>query len=246
MKNIKFLLFGIIVLVLIIASNSMASFCGGYLYYVFYQGIYGVILSTIIPIIYVFYYEKNKLKELGIKPVTIRAIIVGAVFICFSIGGQLMHKRVNMPSTQQMIYISIPLIMTTFFEEFFFRGFLQIRFEKFFGTIPSVVLSGLFFSLYHLGYPNFRRIDMLTTLFFVGIMFALSFKLSNNNLLTSYLVNLPNAILTYLLKPKMFPKFTLETAVVSFATIILVLLIFKFFIDKKRNSWLHHKNNLCI
>lgn len=234
LKNCKFLLFGILILILIIVSNSIASFFGGYLYYVFYQGIYGIILSTIIPLVYAFYYEKTTLNDLGIKSITKKSIVIAVIFIVFSIGGQLAHKRVNIPSMEQMVYILIPLVMTTFFEEFLFRGFFQIRFERIFGTIPSIIFSGLIFSLYHLGYPSFRRIDGLTTLFFVGIMFALSFKLSGNNLLTSYLVNLPNAILTYLINPEMFPKFTLETFIICFIAIILIMLIFLFFINKKK------------
>ena len=31
----------------------------------------------------------------------------------------------------------IPLIMTTFFEEFLFRGFFQNKFEKDFGVLPG-------------------------------------------------------------------------------------------------------------
>lgn len=235
-NNTKFLLLAILILILIIISNSIASFFGGYLYYVFYQGTYGIILSTIIPIVYVYRYEKGSLNELGIKPITKKSIIVAVIFICFSIGGQLSHKSINIPSFEQMLYISIPLIMTTFFEEFLFRGLLQIRLERIFGAIPSIIFSGLFFSLYHLGYPNFRKIDSLITLFIVGMMFALSFKLSNNNLFTSYMVNLPNAILTYIINPKMFPKFTLETAIISFITIIFIMLIFITVTNKHKNS----------
>jgi membrane protease YdiL (CAAX protease family) len=116
--------------------------------------------------------------------------------------------------------------MTTFFEEFLFRGFFQIRFEKLFGAVPAVLLSGLMFSLYHLGYPKFRSWNSLLTLFLVGIMFALSFKLSGNSLFTAYFVNLPNAILTYLYNPQNFPDFNLCTAVVSAAVILLLVLFF--------------------
>jgi len=220
-----FVLFGVVVLLLIIVVNSLAGFFGGYLYYIFYQGIYGIGLSILVPLIYVFHYEKNTLAELGFKRITVKPVAAAAFFICFSIGGQLIHKSINIPSLEQLTYISIPLIMTTFFED---------RFEKLFGALPAIVLSGLIFSLYHLGYSDFRRWDSLLTLFLVGMMFALSFKLSGNHLFTSYFVNLPNAILTYLLNPQMFPPFTKETAIVSFAVIIFVLLIFLFFTNSHR------------
>lgn len=231
----RFLLLSVFILIFIVTTNSMASFLGGYLYYIFYQGIYGIILSIVVPLIYVFKYEKGNLNHLGIKTITKKSILIALIFIVFSVGGQLIQNDIAIPTYKKILCISIPLIMTTFFEEFLFRGFFQVRFEKYFGVVFSIVLSGLIFSLYHLGYPSFRKINSLLTLFLVGIMFATAFKLANNNLFTSFLVNLPNAVLTYLLNTKMFPNFTMETASVSFVTIILVMVIFIAFINKDRN-----------
>ena len=33
----------------------------------------------------------------------------------------------------------VPLIMTTFFEEFLFRGFIQGRIEQHFGWLPAII-----------------------------------------------------------------------------------------------------------
>ncbi|SHK68169.1 hypothetical protein SAMN02745163_04262 [Clostridium cavendishii DSM 21758] len=225
LKRNEFLLLSIVLLVFIIIVNSMANFFGGWLQYLFYQGGYGLLLSLIIPLIYVFKYEKADLKELGFKKLDLKGIIIASVFIVFSVGGQLKTKHFEMVSINQMIYLTIPLVMTTFFEEFLFRGFFQTRYEKIFGTIPAIILSGLTFSLYHLGYPSFRSLSMLSTLFLVGMMFALAFKLSGNNLLIAFLVNLPNAILTYLINPQNFTFLGLEAASISLITIIFVVII---------------------
>lgn len=72
----------------------------------------------------------------------------------------------------------MPLIMTTFFEEFLFRGFFQSKFEKEFGALPAIFVSGLMFSLYHLGYPGFCSFGDILLLFAVGIGFATAYKLS--------------------------------------------------------------------
>ncbi|MBP2654714.1 MAG: Abortive infection protein [Firmicutes bacterium] len=234
LNKTRFLLLGVFILVLIIFSNSLANFWGGYLRYIFYHFIYGIFLSIIVPMIYVFYYEKLDIATLGIKPITKKSIIIAVLFICFSVGGQMTHNSLNIPSIKQLIYISIPLIMTTFFEEFLFRGFLQTRIEKNWGVLPAILLSGLFFSLYHLGYPSFRALESLITLFCVGLMFALAFKLSDNHLLTSFLVNLPNAILVYLINPEKFSQFTLQTTIICFTVIILIILVFAFFIRKQQ------------
>jgi membrane protease YdiL (CAAX protease family) len=226
LKRSGWLLFGTAVLLLIIGTNSLGNFFGGFVYYLLYQGVYGIVLSVLLPIFYVFFIEKGGLKELGIGKITIRSVLVAILFIAFSAGGQLYKKGIVIPSVDYLIVISIPFVMTTFFEEFLFRGFFQIRFEKLFGAVPAVLLSGLMFSLYHLGYPKFRSLDSLLTLLLVGIMFALSFKLSGNSLFTAYFVNLPNAILTCLYNPQNFPDFNLCTAVVSTVVIFLLILFF--------------------
>jgi membrane protease YdiL (CAAX protease family) len=115
--------------------------------------------------------------------------------------------------------------MTTFFEEFLFRGFIQTRIEKQFGFIIAILVSGLMFSLYHMGYPGFRNIEELLLLFAVGLGFAIAFKLSGNNLYISYFVNLPNAFVTYILKSKRFPVLDINSTISTIITIILIIII---------------------
>ena len=124
--------------------------------------------------------------------------------------------------------------MTTFFEEFLFRGFIQRQLEHKFGWGIAIFFSGLFFSLYHLGYPGFRSVEDLLLLFAVGIGFAIAFKLSDNNLIVSYFVNLPNAIITYMLKSKQFPVLTWTSSLYAAITIIIVILIFFYYIKKRQ------------
>ena len=51
-------------------------------------------------------------------------------------------------------------------------------------------------------------------LFAVGIGFAAAYKLSGNNLIVAYFVNLPNAFVTYMLKFKQFPKMAMHRYIV--------------------------------
>lgn len=79
--------------------------------------------------------------------------------------------------------------------------------------------------------PNFKKINKITIsdimlLFVVGIGFAIAFKLSNNNFVVSYFVNLPNAFVTYILKYSQFPKMTIESTIYAGITIILLVIIF--------------------
>lgn len=120
----------------------------------------------------------------------------------------------------------VPLIITTFFEEFLFRGFFQNKFEKEFGTIIAILVSGLMFSLYHIGYPRFRTIEDILLLFAVGIWFATAYKLSGNNLIVAYFVNLPNAFVTYMLKYEQFPKMTMSSTISSIITLCIIVVVF--------------------
>lgn len=121
--------------------------------------------------------------------------------------------------------MEIMLIMTTFFEEFLFRGFVQSRIERQFGWVPAILVSGAMFSLYHLGYPGFRTWEDIFMLFAVGIGFAAAYKLSGNNLIVSFFVNLPNAFVTYILKYEQFPVMRVSSTIAAAVTLVLIGLI---------------------
>lgn len=238
MKNHCFLILSFALEALIILLISLANLFGGITYYFFYNLLYGLLFSTMVPIYYTMKRNEDS-ASLGVKPVKLRQAIVLIAFVVFSIGGQLSHINIHRLRYDLIPVCIVPLIMTTFFEEFLYRGFMQTRFEKQYGWLPAVLLSGLFFSVYHLGYPGFRGIGDILLLFAVGTGFALSYKLSGNNLIVSYFVNLPNAILTYMLKSPQFPKFDSLTAFMASVTVVLtvgIVLLEPKIIAKHRNA----------
>lgn len=219
----ELLLKSFILICMIILSNSISNLLDGIGHYFFYNIFYGFIISVCVPIYFFRKEDNGDLSLLGIKRLRPIDYIIIIGFVVFSVSGQLANVKL-MDINLGVLPLSIfPLIMTTFSEEFLFRGFLQIRFEKAFGFIPAILLSGLFFDIYHLGYPSFRTFQMMILLFFVGIMFALAFKLSKNNLIVAYFVNLPNAYVIYLLKTENFPKlnFNVPATVISIFLIII-------------------------
>ncbi|WP_425804001.1 CPBP family intramembrane glutamic endopeptidase [Desulfitobacterium sp. Sab5] len=227
-----------LIIITIILSISLANAFSGIKFYIFYNLIYGLLLSTALPL-YFAYKNCESINNFGIKKIGIQQIIVLVTFDIMSIGGQYIPLIINStPLHFELIPICIvPLTMTTFFEEFLFRGFFQIRFEKQYGWLPAILLSGLLFSIYHLGYPGFRDLGDLLLLFIVGIGFAVAFKLSDNNVIISYFVNLPNAILTYLLKAKQFPPFDKFTTVIAGVTIIFFISFIVFYEKNKRRLY---------
>lgn len=217
----KLLLFCAISEMLIIILIAISCMLTGFFFYLFYNFMYGIVVSLLLPLFFLSK-EKQGLTAVGIKKVGCRQIIVLTAFIAFSVGGQLIPKILTEENIvwERLPLGILPLIMTTFFEEFLFRGFLQTRLEKCFGSISAIGASGLLFSLYHLGYPGFRKVDDLLLLFAVGIGFAIAFKLSGNNLIVSYFVNLPNAFVTYVFKYGQFPEMTAGSSLYAGITIL--------------------------
>ena len=196
-------------------------------YFIFYNFMYGLICSLFIPF-YFLYKEKGTLSSVGVKKLGVRQIIVLIIFVVFSIGGQLIPMIIRggyIPWNLLPMGI-VPLMMTTFFEEFLFLGFVQGRLEQQFGWLAAIIGSGVMFSLYHLGYPGFRTIGDISLLFVVGVGFATAYKLSGNNLFVSYFVNLPNAFVTYMLKYKQFPTMYLSSTIAATFTLALIIVIF--------------------
>lgn len=172
-------------------------------------------------------YRPSAEYKVGFKKLGIRQWVVLAAFVVFSVGGQLIPK---MAAGEQIPWRLlpmgiVPLIMTTFFEEFLFRGFVQSRIDRQFGWVPAILVSGAMFSLYHLGYPGFRTWEDILLLFAVGVGFAAAYKLSGNNLIASFFVNLPNAFVTYILKYEQFPVMRVSSTIAAAVTLVLIGLI---------------------
>ncbi len=69
-------------------------------------------------------------------------------------------------------------MLAVIFEFVFFYGFLRTMFERAFGIVPGVVLCAMFYSLHHAGFqPEFGK------LFFVGLLFAVVYRIGNSALL---------------------------------------------------------------
>ena len=195
------------------------------LYLIFYNLLYGLVFSLLIPLY--LSASGSVLAEVGFKKPGIRQWGVLAAFVVFSVGGQLIPKLAageQIPWRLLPMGI-VPLIMTTFFEEFLFRGFVQSRIERKFGWVLAILVSGVMFSLYHLGYPGFRTWEDILLLFAVGTGFAAAYKLSGNNLIVSFFVNLPNAFVTYILKYEQFPVMRVSSTIAAAVTLVLIGLI---------------------
>lgn len=231
MKKHNILVLSIITEGLIISLIFVATLFSGWPFAVFYNIGYGLLASVAFPILFMLHH-KEPLASAGIKIVGSRQFLVLIILGLFSVGGQLLPKIIagDKLAWGLLPICILPLMMTTFFEEFLFRGFFQTRIEKRYGTLIAILCSAAMFSFYHLGYPGFRTLGDLLLLFAVGIGFAVAYWLSDNNLIVSYFVNLPNAFITYILKSSQFPVFTYASSIyaaISMAFIIVIFVMWK-------------------
>lgn len=223
MKKSKFVLLCIAIEVMLILCIALANLKPiTILYFTFYNLGYGLLFSILVPL-YFLRKEKETLSSVGIKKLGVRQFVVLIVFATFSAGQLMPLITAGKQIPWNLLPMGIvPLIMTTFFEEFLFRGFIQARMEKHFGWLIAIVVSGLLFSLYHLGYPGYRNVGRLLLLFAVGVEFAIAYKLSGNNMVVSYFVNLPNAFITYIVRNSQFPTMRPISSVTAAVTIVLI------------------------
>ncbi|MGA2142075.1 MAG: CPBP family intramembrane glutamic endopeptidase, partial [Brevinematales bacterium] len=190
---------------------------GTLLFYLLYQGIFALGICIFVPVFYTLHYRKERLSSIGITSEKwLKAVLVGVLIAVLTAGGSMIHKTLFIPAAGKLAYLIVCLIMSTLFEEVFFRGFLQTRFEKYFGMVPAIVIAGICFALYHIGYSDMRNINDIAILAAVGIVFSISFRITGN-IITSYIVNLPNAVITFMGRGSYFD---ITSAAVSLAATI--------------------------
>ena len=174
-------------------------FRGTYWFYLLYEGVFALGICISLPMIFTTIKMKRPISTIGLKTSNWKkALLIGIAISSFAFIGRMMGIKIEISTIQHFISIIICMMFSTLFEEIFFRGFLQSSFEDFFGIIPAILLSGICFALYHSA-QSFIGFDLqqLTTLFFVGLVFSISYQLTRN-IITSYIVNLPQAILTFM------------------------------------------------
>jgi len=113
-------------------------FLGTIWFHFFYQGIFVLGISIFLPLWFVGIKNKQPLSSIGITTKKwAKALLVGIIIASVTTMGRVMGMHIALPNTEAFIYLAICLIMSTLFEEVFFRGFLQTRFEKSFGIISQ-------------------------------------------------------------------------------------------------------------
>jgi hypothetical protein len=129
-------------------------------------------LNVMLPLIWCLLYKKERIEVLGITRKNMKYSIV----IGFALAYVKLHQLIPLLSgvnwTTQLIYN-----IFLFWEPFFIFGWLQSRFEKSFGIVGGIFLTGVSLGIYHLGSFEPQNVLIITL---NGIVFAMVYHLVNN------------------------------------------------------------------
>lgn len=167
----------------IVIANYIAFVSGNALLQLLFYNVISLFLIGIALPVYWTIKKRHPLSDIGITKNRLwLSLVIGIVFTGF----EAFHTiaEIQLPVFDELLPIIVLAIVAGLFEAVFFRGWMQLRFEDAFGIIPSILLASAFYSLYHIGYSgSWATTETLITLFLVGIMFAVLFRLTKNILI---------------------------------------------------------------
>jgi len=107
------------------------------------------------------------------------SIVLQLIFAVLQYIGTLAKTR--LPAFEQLLPLLALALAIGFLEAVFWRGWVLLRLEEAFGIIPAILLGSLLYAAYHIGYA--MPSNEMVFLFFIGIMFAVTFRLTKNILI---------------------------------------------------------------
>jgi membrane protease YdiL (CAAX protease family) len=150
---------------------------GGLPYFVLYAVLAATLFGIGIPLYWMVVVRRRPLTDLGL---TFRwwglSIALQLIFASLQFVGTL--PQVQLPSFAELVPLIALALAIGFFEAVFWRGWVLLRLEEAFGVIPAILLGSLLYAAYHIGYA--MPLDEMVFLFFVGIMFAVAFRLTKS------------------------------------------------------------------
>jgi membrane protease YdiL (CAAX protease family) len=86
--------------------------------------------------------------------------------------------KAQLPPFEKFLPLVALALTIGFFEAVFWRGWVLLRLEEAFGILPAILLGSALYAVYHIGYA--MPASEMLFLFFIGIMFAVIFRLTKN------------------------------------------------------------------
>jgi hypothetical protein len=209
---------------------------GGMGYFLMYALVGATLFGVGIPLYWMGVVRKRPLADLGLT--TQRwAISLGLQLVLSLIVNVPRLMKAEIPPLQQLIPLLLLALTIGFFEAVFWRGWVQLRLEESFGAIPAILIASLLYAAYHIGY------GMLTSemvfLFFIGIMFAVVFRLTRSVLILWPFFQPTGQLITLISDKLSLPLI----AALGFAEVFAIMLVFIWLVSRYHKRTLIHPSS---
>lgn len=169
--------------VLVVAALYTATFIVGSAAFggLAYFGLYAILGATVfgigLPLYWMVVVRRRPLADLGLTPhglgISLVVQLILAVLLYVST-----LARTPLPPFEELLPLVGLALAIGFFEAVFWRGWVLLRLEESFGLIPAILVGSALYAVYHIGYG--MTAGEMVFLFFVGILFAVTFRLTRS------------------------------------------------------------------
>ena len=150
---------------------------GGMAYFFLYAVVGATLFGVGIPLYWMTVVRRRPVAALGITTRKLGlSLALQMVFAALLYIGTL--AKVQLPPIQELVPLVALALAIGFFEAVFWRGWVLLRLEEAFGIIPAILLGSVLYALYHVGYG--MPASEMVFLFFIGVLFAVIFRLTKN------------------------------------------------------------------
>jgi membrane protease YdiL (CAAX protease family) len=153
---------------------------GGMAYFVLYAVVGATLFGVGIPLYWTAVVRRRPVSDLGLTTRRLGLSLVLQLIFAVLLYTVTLAK-VQLPPIEVLLPLLALALAIGFFEAVFWRGWALLRLEDAFGFIPALLLSSLLYAAYHIGYG--MDAGEMVFLFFIGIMFAVVFRLTKNVLI---------------------------------------------------------------
>ncbi len=172
--------------ILVVGALSMATFVvgrevwGGMGYFVMYAIIGATLCGIGLPLYWMVVVKKRPISDLGLTTQNWKLSLVIQIILTLLINVPRL-LQLDKPPFQQFFPLLCMALTIGFFEAVFWRGWVQLRLEEAFGMLPSIVIASALYAVYHIGYG--MPASEMVFLFFIGLMFAVVFRITKSILI---------------------------------------------------------------
>ena len=169
--------------ILVVGALSMSTFVigpsrwGGMGYFTLYAIIGATLCGIGLPLYWIAVVKKRPLSDLGLTFQNWKLSLAIQILLTLLINVPRL-RQLEIPSFQEVFPLVCMALAIGFFEAVFWRGWVQLRLEEAFGILPAILIASALYAVYHVGYG--MPASEMVFLFFIGLMFAVAFRITKS------------------------------------------------------------------